>query len=73
MINKTVRAVAAVQGVGLALRGAHEPPHCSGDCSRSLQWWGPRAPRGGHDPPSAFSLSRPPHILYIYLRHFAYF
>ena len=25
MINKTVRAVAGVQGVGLALRGAHEP------------------------------------------------
>lgn len=30
MIDKTVRAVAAVQGVGLALRGAHEGGlHCS--------------------------------------------
>ena len=33
MINKTVRAVAAVLGVGLALHGAHESAHCSGECS----------------------------------------
>ena len=33
MINKTVRAVAAVLGVGLALHGAHESAHCSGEYS----------------------------------------
>ena len=38
---------------------------CRAQC-RSCPAWGPRAlNRGGHDPPSAFSLSRPRHILYL--------
>ena len=57
-LNKTVRAVAAVQGVGLALRGAHEPAHCSGRVAVGLcSKGGPQEPRGEGTtplPPSPF-------------------